>query len=65
MIVKYVVQMYSVLTKKYITMHTGDDLERAKIQACKPYNTRQGTATTRILRITEEVVHKFTRRNKK
>ncbi len=65
MIIKYKVQVYNPFIKRYDTVHIGHDLERAKIQACKPYNTHQGQSTTRVVKIIEEVIHKFTRNKRK
>lgn len=63
--VNYLVQQYIKSIRKYVTIYNDMDLERAKIMANKPYNTRQGTITTRVLKITEESVCKFTRSEKK
>jgi hypothetical protein len=45
-----------------MTVHTTHDLERAKIMANKSYYRNKHS--TRVLRITEEAIHTFTKLKK-
>jgi len=57
--ITYRVEVYYKTSRRYVgPMHIGNNLERARIMARKPYIARNG-ANTRVIKVTKEIVYKY------